>query len=420
MSLDIRKIRRKFPALASDAIFLDNPAGTQVPRQVVERISAYLTTTNANHGGSFSTSRQSEALVQEARQMCADFVNAGSADEIVFGPNMTSLTFDITRSIAHWLTPGDHLVVTRLDHDANISPWLRIAAEKDCTVDWVDFDTATSRLNLETLEQALRHHPRIVAVGYASNALGTINPVKKIIEMAHNAGALVYVDAVQFAPHGLIDVQALDCDFLVCSAYKFYGPHVGILYGRYDLLDKLDAYKVRPAPSTPPEKFERGTGNFEGIAGVLGALEYLEWIGKTYGADYLERYQSRYQGRRLHLKQAMAATRAYEYELSRALLETIREIPGVHIYGNSDIRKLEERVPTVSFTIRGWHPQKIAAALGDAGIFVWDGNYYALAVTRHLGVEESGGMVRVGAAHYNTVDEIKKFGETLQKIIGAR
>jgi len=416
MTLDLSTIREQFPALENKAIFLDNPAGTQVPQAVLDRMTAYLTETNANHAGAFETSRQSDALVDEARGAAADFLNASRAEEIVFGPNMTSLTFDLSRAIGRRLRPGDEILVTRLDHDANITPWVMVAEERGCTVRWVDFSPEDGTLNMDDLQAALDSGPRLVAVGYASNALGTINPVKKIVEMAHEVGAWVYVDAVQYAPHGPIDVQELESDFLVCSAYKFFGPHVGLLYGRYHLLDELTAYRVRPAPSDPPGKFETGTGNFEGVAGVLGALEYLEWLGETFGEQYTEKYSERFAGRRLRLKQAMAAIRAYEYELTRSLLDVLEETPGVTIYGITDPRRLEERVPTVSFTLKGWHPRRVAEELDKENIYVWDGNYYALAVTERLGLEESGGMVRVGPVHYNTVEEIERLGEALRKI----
>ncbi|HEY5571591.1 MAG TPA: cysteine desulfurase-like protein [Anaerolineales bacterium] len=416
MTLDLSTIREQFPALENKAIFLDNPAGTQVPQAVLDRMTAYLTETNANHAGAFETSRQSDALVDEARGAAADFLNASRAEEIVFGPNMTSLTFDLSRAIGRRLRPGDEILVTRLDHDANITPWVMVAEERGCTVRWVDFSPEDGTLNMDDLQAALDSGPRLLAVGYASNALGTINPVKKIVEMAHEVGAWVYVDAVQYAPHGPIDVQELESDFLVCSAYKFFGPHVGLLYGRYHLLDELTAYRVRPAPSDPPGKFETGTGNFEGVAGVLGALEYLEWLGETFGEQYTEKYSERYAGRRLRLKQAMAAIRAYEYELTRSLLDVLEETPGVTIYGITDSRRLEERVPTVSFTLKDWHPRRVAEELDKENIYVWDGNYYALAVTERLGLEESGGMVRVGPVHYNTVEEIERLGEALRRI----
>lgn len=413
MSLDIPLIREQFPSLSQKAIFFDNPGGTQIACQSRDRMQAYLMECNANHGGAFATSRHSDAVLDEAHAAVADWLNAPRPDEIVFGANMTSLTFSLSRSIARGWGPGDEIVVTRLDHDANITPWVMAAEERGCTVSWVDFNPDDGTLDLEVLQSALEGRPRLVAVGYASNALGTINPLAEVVKMANSAGALVYVDAVQFAPHGPIDVQSLGCDFLVCSAYKFFGPHVGMLYGKYDLLDELLAYKVRPAPGNPPGKFETGTQNHEGIAGVLGALEYLEWVGESFGESYAEKYAPRYQGRRLRLKQAMSTIRAYEFELSRAMLDVLEETPGVTIYGLTDRRRLEERVPTVSFRMQGMHPRQVAEALDQENINVWDGNYYALAVTERLGLEASGGMVRVGPVHYNTVEEIHRFGEAL-------
>lgn len=416
MTLDNDLIRAQFPALERPAIFLDNPAGTQIAQASLQRITAYLTESNANHGGAFETSRRSDQVIDEARAAAADFLNASRPEEIVFGPNMTSLTFNLSRALGRRFKPGDRLVVTRLDHDANITPWTMLAEDRGLEVLWVDFHPEDGTLDMESLEAALAREPKLVAAGYASNALGTINPVARIVERAHAAGALVYLDAVQYAPHGPIDVGALGCDFLVCSAYKYFGPHVGVLYGKYALLDDLTAYKVRPAPADPPGKFETGTGNFEGYAGVLGALEYIEWVGATFGETYAEKYQDRYQGRALRFKQALSAIRAYEYELSRALLDVLAETPGVTVYGLTDQRRLEQRVPTVSFTLKGKHPRQVAEALDRAGIYVWDGNYYALSVTERLGVEESGGMVRVGPVHYNTIAEIERFGEALALI----
>lgn len=417
MPLDLAQIRSQFPALQRPDIFLDNPGGTQVAQPVLERMNAYLVEHNANHGGAFTTSRASDAILDEAHSAVADLFNAIRPEEIVFGNNMTSLTFTLSRSLARTWQPGEEIVVTRLDHDANITPWVMAAEERGVTVRWVDFHPEDGTLNLESYEKALAGEPRLVALGYASNALGTINPVEKMTSLAHDAGALVYIDAVQYAPHGAIDVQALDCDFLVASSYKFFGPHAGALYGKYELLDELTAYKVRPAPSDPPGKFETGTQNHEGIAGMLGAVDYLEWVGKTFGAQYHEKYAEQFVGRRLHLKQAMAAIRAYEFELSRAVLDVLEETPGVTLYGLRDQRRLEERVPTFSFIVKGKPPRLVAASLGEAGIFVWDGNYYALAVTERLGLEGLGGMVRVGPVHYNTVEEIESLGKVLRRVI---
>jgi cysteine desulfurase family protein (TIGR01976 family) len=417
MSLDLKTIRQQFPSLDRNAIFFDNPGGTQIARQSAERIQKYLVECNANHGGAFKTSQDSDAILDDAHQAMADLLNAPSKDEIVFGPNMTTLTLSLSRALSKTFNAGDEVIVTRLDHDANITPWVLAAEDRGVKVTWVDFDVEDCTLKLDEFEKALTRKPKLVAFGYASNAVGTINPVRKITKMARQAGALVYVDAVQYAPHGPIDVQDIDCDFLVCSAYKFFGPHVGVLYGRYELLDHLKAYKVRPAPDTPPGKFETGTQNHEGVAGVLGAVEYLTWIGKEFGDEQTEGLREfGYTGRRMELKKGLAAIRAYEFELSRALIENLENIRGVRIYGISDTKRLGERVPTVSFRMAGKHPHEIAKALDKAGIYVWDGNYYALAVTERLGVEEDGGMVRVGAAHYNTLDEVSRLSEELEKI----
>ena len=287
-----------------------------------------------------------------------------------------------------------------------------VAEDRGCRIRWVDIHPENGTLDLEDMQAAIKEGPKLVAVGYASNALGTINPVKQIIEWAHAAGALTYIDAVQFAPHGPIDVQQLGCDFLVCSAYKFFGPHLGVLYGRYELLDKLTAYRVRPAPQDPPGKFETGTGNFEHMAGLLGALEYFEWVGEQYGQSY----GAGYRGRALRLKQGVAAIQTYEHELGQALLDVLQETPGVTVYGLTERQRLHERVPTYSFNLKGMHPQRVAEKLAKANIYVWNGNYYALAVTTRLGIEESGGMVRVGPVHYNTLEEVERFGEVLRKI----
>lgn len=417
MTLDLKLIREQFPSLDRPAIFFDNPGGTQIARQSADRIQRYLMECNANHEGAFATSRQSDAILNEAHAAMADFLNAARQEEIVFGNNMTTLTLHISRSLARMLGPGDEIIVTRLDHDANISPWLLVAEDRGCKVTWIDFDVEDCTLKLEEFERAFTRKPKLVAFGYASNAVGTINPVHKITEMAHAAGALVYVDAVQFAPHGPIDVQALGVDFLVCSSYKFFGPHAGVLYGRYDLLEELKAYKVRPATNSLPGKWETGTQNHEGIAGVLGALEYFEWLGKTFGAEQEQSLRERgYRGRRLELKKAMTALRAYELELNRAMLDTLESVTGLRLFGLADPRRLDERVATFSFRLGDQPPRRVAEALAKEGIYVWDGNYYALAVTERLGLEGSGGMVRVGAVHYNTQDEIMRLGEAIKHI----
>ena len=414
---NLDEIRAHFPALAADTIYFDNPGGTQVAREVLQRIDHYLRSTNANHGGAFRTSRESDATVAEARQAVANFLNAARPEEIVFGPNMTTLTFSISRSVARTLRPGDEIVVTRLDHDGNVAPWLLIAEDRSCTVRWVDIHEEDCTLDMADLERQITERTKIVAVGYASNAVGTINDVRRAVELAHKVGALCFVDAVQYAPHRPIDVQALDCDFLACSAYKFFGPHLGILYGKYELLDSLMAYKVRPASNLPPEKFETGTQSFEAIAGTLGAMEYFEWMGNTFGSEYAANYQGSFSGHGLALKQAMAAIEAYELELNHSLLEGFSSIPGLQIRGITSPHRLQERVPTFSFTLEGWTPRAIAEALAEENINVWDGNFYALSVTERLGLEEQGGLLRVGLAHYNTQGEIDRLVTAISKAI---
>ena len=280
--LNIETIRTHFPALSSGATFFDNPGGTQVAREVIERMQNYYLHMNANDGGAFYTSQQTDAIVFETRRAVADFLHATRPEEIIFGQNMTSLTFHISRSIARLLEPGDELVVTRLDHDANVAPWLLIAEDRGCRVRWVDFHTEDCTLDMEDLERQITPRTRIVAVGYASNAVGTINPVAEIAKLAHSVGALIFVDAVHYAPHGAIDVQALDCDFLACSPYKFFGPHMGTLYGKHELLMRFAPYKVRPAPDALPDRWETGTQVQELIAGIAAAVEYLAALGKRH------------------------------------------------------------------------------------------------------------------------------------------
>lgn len=416
MSFDPNSIRDAFPSLKSGAVYMDNPGGTQVPTQVIDRMTSYLLRTNANHGGVFDTSQKSDEVIDEARLAVAQFLNAPSPSEIVFGPNMTTLTFSVSRALARTLNPGDEIIVTRLDHDANISPWLLVAEERGCQVHWVDFDVEDCTLSIDQLRDTLNERTKIVAVGYASNAVGTINPVAEIIDLAHQVGAICYVDAVQYAPHGPIDVQGLDADFLVISAYKFFGPHIGALYGKRNILEDLRAYKVRPAPEGIPGKFETGTQNFEGIAGTLGALEYLTEIGNRMMDEASETVSHQEGGRHAALHLAMEAIQSYEMQLSRSLIKTLSSIPGLRIWGIVDENATAQRVPTVSFTMEGFSPRQIATGLNKSGIYSWDGNYYALEVTDRLGLEDSGGMLRIGLVHYNTLEEIDRLGEVLSAL----
>ena len=418
MSFDLAAIRQQFPSLDRPAIFLDNPAGTQIAKPSLDRINGYLLECNANHEGMFATSRKSDEILHEAHAAMADFLNASRPEEIIFGNNMTTLTLHMSRTLARNLKAGDNILVTRLDHDANIAPWMLVAEDKGCNLLWVDIDVEKGELDLDDFARALEKKPRIAAFGYASNLLGTVNPVRKLTKMAKDAGAIVYIDAVQYAPHGPIDVQEIGCDFLVCSSYKFFGPHAGALYGKYDLLHEMKPYKVRPASNELPYKYETGTQNHEGIAGVLGALEYLEWLGTQFGADQAQAWsEAGFSGRKLKLKKGMSAMQAYEKELSRKLIGIIQSIPGTHIHGVTDLDRLDERVPTVSFTVDGKDPEKIADALGNLGFYVWNGHNYALAIVERMGLLEAGGMIRVGPVHYNTFNELEKFGEALEKVV---
>ncbi|MEJ2170180.1 MAG: cysteine desulfurase-like protein [Desulfobacterales bacterium] len=414
--IDLSALRAQFPALQQTDesgrpfVYFDGPGGTQVPQGVIDAVAAYFKSANANCGGAFITSRRNDAIIFQARTAAADFLNAGTEREIIFGANMTTLTYSVSRAIGRMLQPGDEIIVTHLDHDANISPWLALE-EKGIIVKWANFNVGDCRLDLEHLASLFSPKTKLIALGYASNALGTINPVKKIASMAHAKGVWVWVDAVHYAPHGPIDVQDIDCDFLVCSAYKFFGPHLGVLWGKLDLLEKLSSYRVRPSDPNPPYKFETGTLNQEGLAGMTAAIDYLAQVGREYGRDpVLESVNLKnYTGRRKELKQAMGVIAACERPLFSYMVTELQKISGIRIYGILNPAEFAERCPTLAFTRKGYTPKAIAEHLAGQGIFVWHGNYYALAVTQRLGVEDTGGMVRVGLAHYNTKDEVDRF-----------
>ena len=392
---DFAALRAQFPSLnlirdGCTPIFLDGPAGTQVPQRVIDAMVRYLTTCNANCGGAFATSRESDRIIAEAHQAMADFLHAPSPAEIVFGQNMTSLTFHLSRSITKVLRPGDEVMVTRLDHDANVTPWVLAARDAGATVRWIDIYPEDCTLDLDTFERQFSDRTRLVAVGMASNGVGTINDLDKITKRAKAAGAWVFVDAVHYAPHGPIDVQAIGCDFLTCSAYKFFGPHVGVLWGRRELLEELPAYKVRPAPNEPPGRWMTGTQNHEGLAGVAAAVAYLRSIG-------------------------MHVIREYEQTLSRRLLEGLAERPRFRVLGVRDLDRLNERVPTVSITARDVTPQQIAEHLSRRHIYAWAGNSYALEVSQRLGLEPHG-FLRIGLVHYNTPAEIDELLRALDEM----
>lgn len=415
MAIDVESVRKHFPALSSGTIFLDNPAGTQVTQQVIDAMRDYLLTANANSHGAFQTSRRSDAIVAEARTAFADFFNARSPKEVIFGPNMTSLTFQFARALGRTLRKDDEIIVTRLDHDANIAPWLALQ-ERGVCVKWVDIHSDDCTLDMADLERQLSDKTRIVAVGLASNAVGSVNPVRTIGDLAHMAGALVYADAVHYAPHFPIDVQELGCDFLVCSTYKFYGPHLGVLYGKQEILEGLEPYKVRPSPKEIPDKFETGTLCFEAIAGARAAVEYLARVGEKYDGASTGSIGG-LQGRRLNLKRGMITIREYERNLFARLLGGLLDLEGIQIYGITDASRMGSRAPTVAFTLAGHGPAEVATKLGEAGINVWDGNYYALALMERLDLEQHGGAVRVGLAHYNTPQEVDSLLDALRRVV---
>ncbi len=392
---DVEAVRAQFPALQRvvdgvHPIYFDNPAGTQVPQRVIDAVTGYYTQMNANSGGAFATSAATDALVQRTRAKLERFLNAPRDDEIVIGANTTTLNFALSRALAQTLQPGDEIVLTRMDHDANVSPWLRIAEDRGLLVRWTDIIEPECMLDLNSLEAALTERTKIVATVHASNAVGTINPVVQIAEMAHAAGALYVVDAVQSAPHIPIDVQAIGCDFLLCSSYKFFGPHQGIMWGRYDLLASLPAYKVRPAHDEPPHRWETGTAAFELIAGVGAAVDYLAGLGGT------------------------VALIPYERELVAHLIEVLQGFDDVAISGITDPAHYANRVPTVVFSHARYTPAQVAQRLAAENIYVWDGNYYAVEIMRRLNKPD--GMVRVGLAHYNTHAEIDRFEAAMRKL----
>ncbi len=420
--LDLSSLRAQFPALQQKDekgrpyVFFDGPGGTQVPRAVIDAIAHYYTHANSNSHGNFLYSARTDATVMAAREAIADFLNASSPQEVVFGPSMTNLTFNLSRAIGAQLGSGDEIVVTRLDHDANVSPWLALQ-EQGVVIKYADFDVEDCTLDLAHIKSLLSDKTKLVAIGYASNAVGTINPVKEIGALAHEVGARVWIDAVHYAPHGPIDVQDIDCDFLVCSVYKFFGPHIAVAWGRYDLLDALPAYKVRPAGDDPPDKFETGTGNFEGMAGTTAAINYLAQLGDQFGAAYEAQWtEAGFTGRRLALKKAMTAIANYERTLLERLVEGLMAIPGIRVYGITDKAQFYQRTPTITFTKERVETETIAKVLGENSIFVWDGYYYALEVVKRLGLYDRGGMVRVGIVHYNTAAEVDRLLAVLRDL----
>jgi cysteine desulfurase family protein (TIGR01976 family) len=461
-ALYLTSIRAQFPSLAQTvngqpAVFFDGPGGTQVPQRVIDAIANYLRESNANTGGAYATSRRTDAMIAEARAAMADFLRC-AADEVIFGQNMTSLTYMMSRSIGRDLHSGDEILLTRLDHDANVSPWLQMAEDRKLTVRWAEINEADCTLDMRDLASKINAKTKLVAVGYASNAVGTINPVKEIIALAHKAGALAYIDAVHYAPHGLIDVAALDCDFLVSSTYKFFGPHMGVLFGKREHLQSLRPYKVRPLVDAIPFRWEHGTLNHEGIAGIAACVDYIADIGPEgtcrdsrprlsgspdasgrdsrprlsggpevsgRGVIAREEEEGGKTERRAAIEAAYATIHEHELTLLSRAIKGLQQIPGLKIYGISDPARFSsdkpQRCATLAVRMLGKNPAhtpaQLAIKLGERGIFTWDGNYYALNLTEQLDVEKSGGFLRIGLVHYNTIEEVDRLIAALQEIV---
>ncbi|MGB0045421.1 MAG: cysteine desulfurase-like protein [Terriglobales bacterium] len=425
-ALDLIWVRSQFPALAQSvngypAVFLDGPGGTQVSQRVIEAIADYLARNNANTGGAYATSRNTDRMIAEARSAMGDFLNC-DADEIVFGPNMTTLTFAMSRALGRELGPGDEIVLTLLDHDANFSPW-KALEEKGVVIRTVKFHEADCTLDMDDLASKLGKRTKLVAVGYASNAVGTINNVAEVVRLARQVGALSYIDAVHYAPHGAIDVRALDCDFLVCSTYKFFGPHMGVLYGKREHLKRLRPYKVRPNTDNIPNCWEWGTLNHECIAGIKACVDYWEELGRrveTRQAASLQEERAKLAviTRRAAILAAHEAIHRHERTMMEKMIAGLLAIPKLKLYGISDPRGFENRCATFVARIAGHTPLELATKLGERGFFTWDGNYYALNLTEQLDVERLGGFLRIGLVHYNTLEEVERLLAALREIIG--
>ncbi|MEI2581638.1 cysteine desulfurase-like protein [Scytonema sp. PRP1] len=410
VDLDLGWIRNQFPALSQQingqpVIFFDGPGGTQVPSSVIDAIAEYLLKSNANAHGAFATSQRTDALITSARAAIADLLGC-NLDEVVFGANMTTLTYTLSRAIARELQPGDEIIVTKLDHYANVSPWYALS-ERGVVIREVDINVEDCTLNMNHIQQQINERTRLVAVGYASNAVGTINDVATVVKLAHAVGAMVFVDAVHYVAHAPIDVHMLECDFLTCSAYKFFGPHVGVLYAKREHLERLRPYKVQPAPEELPSRWETGTQNYEGLAGLVAAINYLAQIGHQVLPGVKNRREA--------LLAAMIAIKQYERDLCQKLVTGLLQIPGLTLYGITDPTRFDWRTPTVGIRLAEQAPHAIAKALGEQGIFTWNGNFYALGLTEKLGVESSGGFLRIGLVHYNTVEEIQRLLKALSE-----
>jgi cysteine desulfurase family protein (TIGR01976 family) len=405
----IDEVRGQFPALASPAAFLDNPAGTQLPRQVIEAVTAAMIDAASNLGGYFQASQAADAIYERAHQVMAELLGGASGREIVIGQSMTMLTFQMSRSLGRQWRAGDELIVTQMDHEGNVSPWLRLAEDRGLTVRWLPFNRDSWRIEPDELKPLLSERTRLLALNYASNMTGSINPVEALGRLAKQAGALVYLDAVQFVPHGKAEVARLGCDFLACSSYKFFGPHLGVLWGRESLLAETYAYAVRCASQAPPGRHETGTPQTELLAGLAAAADYMVWLGGQTGASG---------SRSQRITAAYQAATAYEMPLAQQLIDGLRQIPGLTVWGITDPAWFHQRVPTVSFTHPRHRNAALARALAAQGINVWSGHNYALELARSLGLDEKDGVLRIGLAHYNTAAEVERVVGALKAQLG--
>ena len=408
---NIQSIRSQFPSLSrtiddQQAIYLDGPAGTQVPHSVVNRISDCMLNHNANRAGRFATSREVDELMHQSHAVFADFLGAASADSIAFGPNMTSLTLQFSRALSREWKSGDRILVSSLDHDANFTPWVLAARDAGVEVKVIEIQRSDATLDLDSLDSLLNDRTRLVAVTAASNAVGSLTPIPEIAKRAHAVGAELFVDAVHLAPHRLIDVAAFDCDFLVCSAYKFFGPHIGVLYGRRQRMLELTPYKLRPAPDSLPGRWMTGTQNHACIAGAAAAVEYMASLSSIHDDGT---------NRRCRIEDAMNEITKYETQLISHLIRGLSSVRGIQLFGITDLGRMDDRAPTVCFQVAGRKSIDVAQALGDRGVFAWHGNYYALPLTQALGTEPDG-MVRLGCMHYNTEAEIDQTVNLLREI----
>ena len=413
-ALDLNWIRAQFPSFTEKvngqpAAYLDGPGGTQVPQRVIDAITDYLKHSNANTNGAYATSVRTNETIAGARSAMGDFFGC-DADEVVFGFNMTSLTYAMSRAIGRDLCAGDEIVLTLLDHDANFSPW-KALEERGVTVQQVAFRESDCTLDMDELAAKINNRTKLVAVGYASNAVGTINHVKEVVRLAHSVGALAYIDAVHYAPHGPIDVRAVDCEFLVCSSYKFFGPHMGVLYGKREHLKRLHPYKVRANTNESPYRWEWGTLNHEGVAGIAACVDYIADIGRRVRPSVATRREA--------ILAAYNEIVRYERALCERLIAGLGTIPGSKIYGITDPKRFAQRCPTIAVRIGGHTPLDLATKLGERGFFTWDGSYYALNLTEQLDVEKDGGFLRIGLFHYNTVEEVDRMLAALKEIVAS-